>query len=72
MIAGLILFLIGAGVGGTAVVINDRMVSLRVAELEKENRRLQEKIHKDRIEYERARFYRKGVYDARHKEEKKE
>lgn len=64
MVAGLILFIIGAIVGGVAVIINQRMVELQVEALEEENEKLLEKIHKDRVEYERARAYRKGYFEG--------
>ena len=60
-----ILFLLGAIFGGIVVVINNQIVNIRVAKLEKTNRQLQDKIHVDRIEYESAKAYRRGYRDGK-------
>lgn len=70
MITCMILFIIGCLIGGIAVGINDWLVDVRTARLEKENRRLQEKIHRDRVEYERDRAYRAGYHAAMTRQKK--
>ena len=65
MVVGLVLlFLLGVVLGGLAVIINDQIVNARTEKLEKTNRQLREKIHADRIEYERNKAYRKGYLEG--------
>lgn len=64
MIVGLILFVLGASFGGCAVVVNQRMVDLQTDKLRRKNEKLLEKIHRDRIVYERSNAYRKGYRDG--------
>lgn len=64
MVGLVILFLLGVVVGGLAVIVNDQIVNIRTEKLEKTNRQLREKIHVDRIEYERNKAYRKGYLEG--------
>ena len=64
MVGFVILFLLGVVIGGLAVIINDQIVNIRTEKLEKANRQLREKIHVDRIEYERNKAYRKGYLEG--------
>lgn len=64
MIIGLMIFVLGASLGGCAVVVNQRMVDLRTDKLRRKNEKLLEKIHCDRIVYERSCAYRKGYRDG--------
>ena len=67
MILLMAMFILGSAFGGIAVVINDYIVEIRTGKLERENRRLQAKIHRDRVEYEKDRAYRLGWHNATRK-----
>jgi len=64
MSGGIIGFVLGTMVGGGVAVLNQRMVDLRTEKLARENQRLQEKLHRDRVEFERGRAYRMGFYEG--------
>ena len=59
---GMLIFVLGMGVGGCAVALNQRMVDIRTDRLARENRKLQEKLHRDRVEFECSRAYRRGYF----------
>ena len=64
MIVGVVVFILGIAFGGAAVVVNQRMVDYRTEKLRRRNEKLLEKIHVDRIEYERSRAYRRGFCEG--------
>ena len=64
MVGGILVFLLGVTFGGGAVALNQYMVDIRTEKLKRRNDRLLEKIHEDRVEYERSRAYRKGYYEG--------
>ena len=67
----LIMLILGMVLGGLAVVINDRIVEERTERLRRENRKLMEKIHEDRVEYESAAAYRRGFRNGLNREKAK-
>ena len=64
MILWVLVFILGVLMGGCVVAINQYLVDLRTRRQRREINMLREKIHHDRVVYERNKAYRRGFMEG--------
>lgn len=64
MIAGMLIFILGALFGGGAFVVLYRMFTTQIEKLRRRNDKLVDQANARHVELERSRAYRKGYYEG--------